>query len=114
MSALFGYWPGQRFGFGGCQAVDLMQDWARQARTGRYRLNGSATDYETALLELRQPLLTVSVAGDRLTPLSSVDRSAAKARQAPRIAKHYTRPDQTTHRPPTTGGSEIRERCGLV
>jgi predicted alpha/beta hydrolase len=91
MSALLGYWPGQRFGFGGRQAVDMMQDLARQARTGRYRLNGSATDYETALRDVRQPLLTVSVAGDRLAPRSAVDHLVAKARLAPRTAKHYTR-----------------------
>lgn len=91
MSALLGYWPGERLGFGGRQATDLMQDWARQARTGRYRLNGSTTDYEAALQELRQPLLTVSVAGDRLAPKSSVDHLAAKARRARRTVKHYTR-----------------------
>ncbi|PKW15233.1 alpha/beta fold hydrolase [Saccharopolyspora spinosa] len=91
VSALLGYWPGERFGFGGRQATDLMHDWARQARTGRYRLNGSTTDYEAALRELRQPLLTVSVAGDGLAPQSSVDHLAAKARRARRTAKHYTR-----------------------
>ncbi|TDD54000.1 alpha/beta hydrolase family protein [Saccharopolyspora elongata] len=90
-SALLGYWPGHRFGFGGRQATDLMQDWARQARTGRYRLNGSTTEYEAALREVRQPLLTVSVAGDRLAPKSSVDHLAAKAGRAPRTDKHYTR-----------------------
>ncbi|MER6989861.1 alpha/beta fold hydrolase [Saccharopolyspora hirsuta] len=90
-STLLGYWPGHRFGFGGRQAAGLMQDWARQARTSKYRLNGSATDYEAALREVRVPLLTVSVAGDRLAPKSSVDHLAAKARQAMRTSKHYTR-----------------------
>ncbi|SDX28763.1 Predicted alpha/beta hydrolase [Saccharopolyspora shandongensis] len=90
-SALLGYWPGHRFGFGGRQATDLMHDWARQARTGRYRLNGSTTDYEAALREVRQPLLTVSIAGDRLAPKSLVDHLAAKAGRAKRTDKHYTR-----------------------
>ncbi|GAA0540907.1 hypothetical protein GCM10011581_37790 [Saccharopolyspora subtropica] len=91
LSTLFGYWPGHRLGFGGRQAVDLMQDWARQARTGRYRLNGSATDYEAALRTVRQPLLTVSVSGDKLAPRSSVDHLAGKAELAPRTARHYSR-----------------------
>ncbi|MGW1678687.1 alpha/beta hydrolase family protein [Saccharopolyspora sp. NPDC002376] len=90
-STLLGYWPGHRFGFGGRQAAGLMQDWARQARTSEYRLKGSATDYEAALGEVRMPLLTVSVAGDRLAPRSSVDHLAGKARHALRTSKHYTR-----------------------
>ncbi|MCI2419805.1 alpha/beta fold hydrolase [Saccharopolyspora sp. K220] len=91
LATLLGYWPGQRFGFGGRQAVDLMQDWARQSRTGRYQLNGSTTDYEAALRDVRQPLLTISVAGDRLAPQSAVDHLAGKVERAPRTAKHYTR-----------------------
>ncbi|RKT82376.1 Predicted alpha/beta hydrolase [Saccharopolyspora antimicrobica] len=90
-STLLGYWPGHRFGFGGRQATGLMRDWARQARTSKYRLHGSATDYEAALREVQVPLLTVSVAGDRLAPQSSVDHLAAKARHALRTSKHYTR-----------------------
>ncbi|MGP4017320.1 alpha/beta hydrolase family protein [Saccharopolyspora sp. 5N708] len=91
LSTLLGYWPGRRLGFGGRQAVDLMRDWARQSRTGRYRLTGSTTDYEAALRDLRQPLLTISIAGDLLAPQSSVDHLAGKAGRAPRTATHYTR-----------------------
>ncbi|MFB9567873.1 alpha/beta fold hydrolase [Saccharopolyspora hordei] len=92
-ATLLGYWPGHRFGFGGRQAASLVQDWARQARTSVYRLNGSATDYEEALREVRLPLLTVTVAGDGLAPRSSVDHLVAKAPHALRTTKHYTRAD---------------------
>ena len=87
MSTVLGYWPG--WGFGGRQATGLMCDWARQGRTGRWALQGSTTDYEKALAELRMPLLTVSFDGDELAPPSSMDHLAGKARQAIRTRRHY-------------------------
>lgn len=90
LSAVLGYWPGERFGFGGRQPAGIMRDWARQGRTARYRLGGSKIDYEEALRELDVALLTVSVEGDELAPESSVDHLAAKAVAAPRTRRHYS------------------------
>ncbi|GAB3280982.1 alpha/beta hydrolase family protein [Parasphingorhabdus pacifica] len=90
LSTVLGYWPGNRFGFGGRQSGELMRDWARQARTGRYRLTRSNTDYEAALRGLALPLLTVSVAGDDLAPASSVDHLGGKAQNCTRSSGHYT------------------------
>ncbi|MEY8040632.1 alpha/beta hydrolase family protein [Saccharopolyspora cebuensis] len=90
VSAVLGFWPGHRFGFGGRQAGPLMRDWARNARTGRYALAGSSYNYEAALSRLRLPLLTVSVADDWLAPPTSVDHLVGKAPRAPRTHRHYT------------------------
>ncbi|MEU6127918.1 alpha/beta fold hydrolase [Saccharopolyspora sp. NPDC047091] len=90
LSAVLGFWPGERLGFGGRQPAGIMRDWARQGRTGRYRLGGSDVDYERALRELDVPLLTVSVEGDELAPASSVDHLAAKAAAASRTRRHYS------------------------
>lgn len=89
-SSVAGYWPGHRFGFGGRQPVDVMRDWARQCRTGRYTLKGSRTDYESALRRLRIPVLTVTVEGDDLAPASSVDHLSGKAGKCARTRRHYT------------------------
>lgn len=90
VSSVLGYWPGRRFGFGGQQPAHLMRDWARQGRTGRYRLRGTRTDYEAALRELRLSVLTVSVEGDHLAPESSVNHLSGKAGHCRRTHLHYT------------------------
>ncbi|MFR9729248.1 alpha/beta fold hydrolase [Saccharopolyspora sp. MS10] len=90
LSRVFGYWPGQRFGFGGRQPAGVMLDWARQGRTGRYRLDGSDLDYETALRRLNVPLLAVSLDDDEFAPASSVDHLAGKAAAATRTRRHYS------------------------
>ncbi|WP_406327079.1 alpha/beta fold hydrolase [Streptomyces sp. NBC_00203] len=83
LATLIGYWPGKRFGFGGNEATGVMRDWARQGRTGVYRVKGSTVDYERALGELALPLLAIGVDNDVLAPagarehlLSKVPRTA--------------------------------------
>jgi predicted alpha/beta hydrolase len=73
-----GYWPGERLGFGGTQPTRVMRDWAHQCRTGRYRVAGSATDYEAALRRLRLPVLAVSVDEDTLAPPGSTEHLLSK------------------------------------
>ncbi|QUH01301.1 alpha/beta fold hydrolase [Saccharopolyspora erythraea] len=91
VSTLLGYWPG--WSFGGRQPTGLMRDWARMARTGRWSLTGSTTDYEKALGELRLPLLTVTFDGDELAPPSSTDHLAGKAPRVVRTRRHYSLAD---------------------
>lgn len=90
LSTALGCWPGERLGFGGRQATGIMRDWARQGRTGSYRLTGSRADYECALRELAVPLLSVSVEGDELAPPSSVDHLAGKAGRSAWTRRHYS------------------------
>ncbi|MFE7594220.1 alpha/beta fold hydrolase [Kitasatospora sp. NPDC057512] len=77
-SAVVGHWPGERFGFGGRESPRLMRDWARQMRTGRYRVRGAVTDYERALARVDLPVLAVDVQGDELAPPRAVDHLCAK------------------------------------
>lgn len=71
-SALCGYWPGDRLGFGGRQPRSLMRDWSSEAAHGRYRLHGDDIDYDAALSALETPLLLLTLEGDTLiTPLAA-------------------------------------------
>lgn len=62
-SALLGYWPGDRLGFGGKQPRRLMRDWCTEGRLGRYLLHGDDEDYEAGLRAIRQPVLLASLHG---------------------------------------------------
>ena len=67
-----GYFPGRKLGFGGLEARTVMSDWAYNARTGNYRLNGSNNDYRASqkhALELEQfPILNITFADDKFAP----------------------------------------------
>jgi predicted alpha/beta hydrolase len=89
LSTLLGYWPGERFGFGGRQATGLMRDWARQSRTARWRLSGSDFDYDAALARMSTPMLTVTVDNDSLAPKQAMDDLAGST-NAPRTERHYS------------------------
>lgn len=73
VSAILGYWPGDRLGFGGRQPRTLMRDWSYEATHGTYRLNGTDTDYEAALAQLPIPVLAISLDGDQTIPLPAVE-----------------------------------------
>ncbi|GAA2260176.1 alpha/beta fold hydrolase [Streptomyces atrovirens] len=92
VSAVWGFWPGHRLGFGGRQPARLMRDWARICRTGRFAPAGADFDYEAHLGEVTLPVLAVSVAGDHLAPAGAVDRLCAKLPAAEVERWHY-RPD---------------------
>lgn len=91
-AGLVGYWPGDRLGFGGQESRGVMRDWARQVRTGRYRLSG-ATDYESALREVHLPVLVVDVEDDDLAPPGAVSHLCAKIPNARIIRRCYARAD---------------------
>ncbi|MFL6130531.1 MAG: alpha/beta fold hydrolase [Mycobacteriales bacterium] len=74
VARLYGYWPGDRLRFMGRQSRVLLRDWAHLARTGRLEFAGSDGDAAAGLGRSRLPVLSVSVAGDRLAPPSAVDR----------------------------------------
>lgn len=86
-AALLGVWPG--WGFGGRQSRRVIGDWSYTARRGRYpALNGA--DPETALAQLRTPVLAVSVEGDRYVPAPGLDHLCGKLAMAPVERMHYT------------------------
>jgi len=71
-----GWFPGDRVGFGGREARDVMRDWARQARTGRFKSKG--LDYDVDLRRCRTDCLFVSLEGDPLAPAPAVDDLARR------------------------------------
>lgn len=82
VAAVRGYWPGDVLRFAGRQSQVLMSDWARMARTGRYRPAGADVDYEELIATLRLPVLAVSVGGDTLAPPGAVDALCGLLRAA--------------------------------
>ncbi|MFE2940676.1 alpha/beta fold hydrolase [Streptomyces sp. NPDC059255] len=89
VARLRGYWPGDVLGFAGRQSRVLVGDWARMARTGRYRPAGADVPYEELIAALRLPVLAVSVGGDRLAPPGAVDALCALLRGADVTRRHH-------------------------
>lgn len=70
------WYPGEFLGFGGNQARRFMRDWSFNARTGRYRLEGSArswNDIEGVLRRVSLDVLSVSISGDPIAPFAAND-----------------------------------------
>ncbi|KQQ05864.1 MULTISPECIES: alpha/beta fold hydrolase [unclassified Rathayibacter] len=85
IAGVLGYWPGDRFGFGGRQPRSLMRDWAHEGVRGRYRLHGDPLDYERALAAISAPVLLLSLEGDALVTQLSVEHLL---RRLPASAEH--------------------------
>ena len=67
-----GHLPGRRIGFGGNEARQLIDDWARTGRTGRYAAKGMAVDFEALLGRLELPILGLRMHDDWLVPQASL------------------------------------------
>jgi predicted alpha/beta hydrolase len=81
VSAVCGYFPGERAGFGGREARGVMQDWARSAASGNYAAAGLDVDLEAALRRLRQPALALRLASDFYAPAASLQHLLGKLPQ---------------------------------
>ncbi len=73
IAKLLGYFPGRQLKFGGREARTVIADWARTARSGKYRLTGSDFDFETALSQLELKLLAINYADDAFAPQKATD-----------------------------------------
>lgn len=76
--------PGRRIGFGGNEAAGVMRDWSHTALSGRYEVRNWATDFETALANLRVRITAVTLTDDWLAPASSLRFLLDKMPRAPR------------------------------
>jgi predicted alpha/beta hydrolase len=85
-SRVLGYYPGRALRFAGTEAAQLMQEWSRLARRGRFDIAG--LDGEETLARSRLPTLSISLAHDRLTPRETIDHLAAKLCGAPVTRVH--------------------------
>ncbi|WP_067815553.1 alpha/beta fold hydrolase [Nocardia inohanensis] len=72
-ASLAGFWPGNTLPAGGFgrQSKQLIADWARLARTGKFQPAGADIDYEERIGRLKLPVLSITLTGDELTPPNS-------------------------------------------
>jgi predicted alpha/beta hydrolase len=84
-----GYFPGKPLRFAGTEARTVIQDWARQARTGRYEPTHAAHDFEQTLRTVDAPVLAISLANDNLAPQAAVDHLCSKMPRAQVERWHY-------------------------
>ncbi|MFT4179547.1 MAG: alpha/beta fold hydrolase [Thermomonas sp.] len=73
-----GYLPGRRLGFGGNEAVGVIQDWSRSALCGRYAARGIDTDLEAGMARFSGDVRRVNFRDDWLAPASSGQYLAGK------------------------------------
>lgn len=73
ISRVVGHFPGRRIGFAGREARGVIRDWAATARSGRYRVHGSAHDYEHAMRQLDKPVLALGFEADTLAPAKATE-----------------------------------------
>ena len=78
LSKAFGYFPGNRVGFGGVTGKKLIHDWAYQARTGKYRVANSTVEWEKNLKKVKIPILAISIKKDFLAPDKAVTHLCQK------------------------------------
>lgn len=92
-SAVLGYWPGHRLGFGGRQSRGVMSDWAHLVRTGRFPPLtgvGEVADTVAGLAAVQRPVFAATVAGDRLTPAATTEHLLGMLPSATITRHHYT------------------------
>jgi len=91
LAEILGYFPGKRLGFGGTESLKVVRDWSRQARTGRYQLDGSPHDFEALLKQVELPVLAVSFADDYFAPKKAVKNLCDKMSSA-RLSHWHIQP----------------------
>lgn len=73
LTRTLGCYPGDRLGFAGREAGQLMRDWAQTVRCGHYDgLRGLPADLGRRIAALRQPFLGLRPDADRLVPAASM------------------------------------------
>lgn len=78
LATVMGYFPGRRLGFGGREAKSVMQDWAYNARSGRYRSRQADLDLEGNLNNIQCPVLTINFSDDTFAPLTGTNHLVDK------------------------------------
>ena len=82
ITEIIGYLPGKQLGFGGNEAKGVIRDWARLARTGRFRVAGSTVDYESRMRAFSKPVLALSFSDDDFAPPAATENLLQKLPRA--------------------------------
>lgn len=77
ISWVMGYFPGDRLGFGGRNALGVIRDWSYTGRTGKFR-DRVQGDLEPAFGKINVPIAAISFTGDALAPGAATDHILAK------------------------------------
>jgi predicted alpha/beta hydrolase len=93
LARLVGHLPGRRIGFGGNEARQLIDDWARTGRTGRYAAAGMPVDFEALLGKLELPILGLRMHDDWLVPQASLSWLLGKMPRSPNTQQVITAGD---------------------
>ncbi|GAA2670083.1 MULTISPECIES: alpha/beta fold hydrolase [Actinosynnema] len=93
LGRVWGYFPGDRVGFAGRESAGVIRDWARFARTGRFRPDGADLDYERAMSTVDVPVLVVSVEGDLMHTPAAMAALTAKLGTTRVTERRYTAAD---------------------
>lgn len=91
VSALLGHFPGKVFKFAGREARAVIADWARQARTGDFRIGRPPVNHKDALAGVTLPVLAISLQGDFFAPKHAADDLIGKMPRA-QLSRHHLDP----------------------
>jgi predicted alpha/beta hydrolase len=83
LARLWGRFPGRQIGFAGNEARNVIVDWARSGRSGRYAAAGMMGNFEQQLLALEQPVLGLRMRDDWFNPAASMNGLLGKMPKAP-------------------------------
>ncbi|MEO8670286.1 MAG: alpha/beta hydrolase [Tahibacter sp.] len=83
LSAVCGYFPGDRVGFAGREARSVVREWARSGLRGSYQVDGIDRDLEAALGTVRAAVLALHLSQDNYVPPASLTHLLDKFRAAP-------------------------------
>lgn len=116
LTRAFGYYPGDKVGFGGREARRLMQDWLQLARHNRYAAIGLDEDLEAGIRRFNKPLLMLRMADDDFAPKTAMDAMRARyssAQVSERVLDAATLGDRADHlrwvRTPQAVAREVRD-----
>jgi predicted alpha/beta hydrolase len=96
IASLVGYFPGRRFGFGGREARQIINDWSYTVRTGNFKAKGLNRDIEACLAKLKLNALMLTFSQDILAPPSS-SRALIEKIATPASFNHFTPPELPHH-----------------
>ncbi len=68
LSKIFGYYPGKLVGFAGTEARTVMKDWTYNLFNGKYNLQNTDFDYESALRITEKPIFSITLENDNFAP----------------------------------------------
>lgn len=93
ISAVIGYFPGHKLGFGDRQPRTMIGDWHREAWFGRFDFAGTEVDYEGALTHIEVPVLQLSFDDDLLVSHRAVELLAERVAPTTPERIHLTAAD---------------------